>query len=74
MVPAARARSYLLYSVVATPLIVLVLDRGKPIAVALLIDRLAATIVGRALVVAGSIAADWLLNRSRSRPGRPREC
>lgn len=70
LVPVARARSYLLYSIVATPLILLVLDLGKPIEVALLTDRVVATIIGGALVIAGNIAADRLLNRRASVPRR----
>jgi hypothetical protein len=72
LVPVARARSYLLYSIVATPLILLVLDLGKPVEVALLTDRVVATIIGGALVIAGNITADRLLNRSASMPGRSR--
>lgn len=72
LVPVTRARSYLLYSIVATPLILLVLDLGKPIEVALLTDRVMATIVGGALVIAGNIAADRLLNRSASITRRSR--
>ena len=72
LVPVARARSDLLYSIVATPLILLVLDLGKPIEVALLTDRVVATIIGGALVIAGNITADRLLNRSASMPRRSR--
>lgn len=64
LVPVARARSYLLYSVVVTPLILLVLDLGKPIALDLLSDRLVATLAGGAIVIAGNIAFDRLLARN----------
>jgi hypothetical protein len=66
LVPVARARSYLLYSVVVTPLILLVLDLGRPIALALLGDRLAATLAGGAIVIAGNIIFDRLLTRDRA--------
>jgi hypothetical protein len=63
LVPVARARSYLLYSVVVTPLILLVLDLGRPIALTLLSDRLVATLAGGAIVIAGNITFDRLLAR-----------
>jgi uncharacterized membrane protein YccC len=62
LVPIARARSYLLYSLAATPLILLVLDLGKPIETALLADRMAATIIGGAIVIVANVAADRHLN------------
>lgn len=51
LVPLARARSYLLYSIVATPLILVVLDIHQPAAPALLLDRLVATLIGGAIVL-----------------------
>jgi hypothetical protein len=63
LVPVARARSYLLYSVVVTPLILLVLDLGRPVPLGLLGDRLVATLAGGAIVIAGNIAFDRLLAR-----------
>jgi hypothetical protein len=60
-VPVARARSYLLYSAVSTPLILLVLDLGRPIETALLTDRLVATLIGGAIVIAGNVAAEWVV-------------
>ncbi|MDB5693603.1 MAG: hypothetical protein JWO81_2666 [Alphaproteobacteria bacterium] len=66
LVPVARARSYLLYSVVVTPLILLVLDLGRPIALVLLSDRLVATLAGGAIVIAGNVAFDRLLARDRT--------
>jgi hypothetical protein len=41
-----RARSYLAYAVVSSPVILLIMDLGKPIEIALLNDRLAATAMG----------------------------
>ena len=60
-VPVARARSYLLYAAVSTPLILLVLDFGRPVEMALLTDRLVATLIGGAIVIAGNLAAERLL-------------
>ncbi len=65
-VPIARARSYLLYSVVVTPLILLVLDLGRQVPLGLLGDRLAATLAGGAIVIAGNIAFDRVLARNRA--------
>ncbi|HEX4739355.1 MAG TPA: FUSC family protein [Allosphingosinicella sp.] len=67
MVPVARARSYLLYSVVVTPLILLVLDLGRPVPLALLGDRLVATLAGGIIVIGGNIAFDRLLAASAAR-------
>ena len=57
--PLARARNYLAYSAVSTPVILLVLDIGKPVEMALLTDRLVATIVAGGIVVIGN----WLVER-----------
>lgn len=46
-----RSRSYMLYSAVSMPVILLVLDYGKPIATALLTDRIVATLAAAAIVV-----------------------
>lgn len=56
----ARARNYLLYSSLATPVILLVLDFGKPIQTALLADRLAATAAGALIVIALNLVMDRL--------------
>lgn len=55
----ARSRNYLAYAVLATPVILLVLDIGKPIAPALLVDRLVATLIAAGIV----IGANLLLGR-----------
>jgi hypothetical protein len=65
--PLARSRSYLIYSVISTPMILLVMDLGKPVATSLLTDRLAATLMGAVLVVALNI----LLERVTTRPTPP---
>ena len=59
----ARARSYLAYSVISTPVILLVFDLGKPVATALLADRLVATILGAAIVLTANISLDRLIGR-----------
>lgn len=46
-----RGRHYLAYSVVMTPLVMLIIDSGQPPELALLIDRLMATALGGLLVV-----------------------
>ncbi len=52
VVPLARARSYLLYATVSTPLILLVLDIGRSVAPSLLLDRVVATLAGGLTVMA----------------------
>lgn len=52
----ARPRNYLAYAVLATPVILLVLDIGKPIEPALLVDRLVATLAAAAIVVAANLS------------------
>jgi uncharacterized membrane protein YgaE (UPF0421/DUF939 family) len=46
-----RARNYLAYAVTMTPLIILIMDTGRPLGTGVLIDRLVATLVGASLVV-----------------------
>lgn len=58
--PLLRARSYLAYSVVMTPLIVLIMDAGQPLAAGVLIDRLVATFIGAGLV----ITANWIAGKA----------
>jgi hypothetical protein len=53
--PLLRARNYLAYSAVMTPLIILIMDAGEPIAAGVLIDRLIATLVGAALTIAANL-------------------
>ncbi|MET3711016.1 hypothetical protein ABIC65_001718 [Sphingomonas trueperi] len=61
LVPVARARSYLLYAILSAPLILLVIDIGHPATTALLVDRMVATLIGGAIVVALNLAFDRLL-------------
>lgn len=53
--PLLRARNYLAYSAVMTPLIVLLLDAGTPPQAGVLIDRLVATSIGAGLVIATNL-------------------
>ncbi|MEO7691604.1 MAG: FUSC family protein [Sphingomonas sp.] len=55
--PWLRARNYLAYSAVMTPLVLLVMDLGTPIGGAVLIDRLIATLLGAAIVIAVNLLA-----------------
>ena len=60
----ARAGNYMAYSVISTPVILLVLDFGRRVEPALLIDRLVATAAGAAIVVALNFIVDRLLQRA----------
>lgn len=51
----ARSRNYLAYAVLATPVILLVLDIGKAVEPALLVDRLVATLVAAAIVIGANV-------------------
>jgi hypothetical protein len=50
--PLLRVRNYLLYSAVMAPLTIIVMDAGEPLGMNALLDRLIATVIGAALVVA----------------------
>lgn len=50
-----RAKNYFAYSVVMTPLIVLLIDAGRPADSGVLRDRLIATLIGAALVVGANL-------------------
>jgi uncharacterized membrane protein YccC len=57
----ARSRNYLAYAVLATPVILLVLDIGRAIEPALLVDRLVATLVAAAIVIgANLLLGQWI--------------
>ena len=60
--PLARARNYLLYATFSTPVILLVMDLGRPIEAALLVDRLAATLIGAAIVIGLNVTMDRLIS------------
>ncbi|MEO8374769.1 MAG: FUSC family protein [Sphingomonas bacterium] len=55
--PWLRARNYLAYSAVMTPLVLVVMDLGTPIGGAVLIDRSIATLLGGAIVIAVNLFA-----------------
>ncbi|HTS85591.1 MAG TPA: FUSC family protein [Usitatibacter sp.] len=58
--PLLRANNYLAYTVVTTPLILVILEAGRSQGASLLVDRLVATIAGAALV----LAANALMRRA----------
>ncbi len=53
--PLLRARNYLAYTAAMTPLIILLLDAGRPPETGVLIDRLIATLIGAGLVIATNL-------------------
>jgi hypothetical protein len=59
--PLLRARNYLLYSVVMTPLVIVILDAGRPVAPDVLLERLVATLIGAALVIGANLLFRRLL-------------
>jgi Fusaric acid resistance protein-like len=65
--PFLRARNYLAYSAVMTPLIIVILDAGAPLGAGVLIDRLVATLIGAALV----IGANMIFARAAATPATP---
>jgi hypothetical protein len=69
--PLLRRRSYLLYSAAMTPLIMLVMSGGHPVPGDVLADRLVATMIGAALVVAAGWAAGLLRTRPSPENRRP---
>ena len=62
-----RGTNYLAYSAAMTPLIVLIVDGGRAPESSLLVDRLVATVLGAALVVAANLGDGG----ARSATGRP---
>ena len=55
--PLLRVKNYLAYSAIMTPLVVLMIDAGAPPTWSLLRDRLVATLIGAALVLAVNAVA-----------------
>jgi uncharacterized membrane protein YccC len=53
--PLLRNRNYLAYSAVTTPLVILIIDAGRAPENGILVDRLAATLIGALLVVAATL-------------------
>lgn len=64
--PFLRARNYLAYSVVMTPLVILILDAGRPPEGRLLVDRLIATLIGACLVMVANLAAIRLMGAEKA--------
>ncbi|WP_420995732.1 FUSC family protein [Cupriavidus sp. 30B13] len=62
--PLLRSRNYLAYSAVMTPLMVLIMSAGKAPGGGMLADRVAATVIGAAIVVAVDAVAGRLLAKS----------
>lgn len=62
--PLLRRGSYLAYTIVTTPLMVLLLDAGQEPGVGILADRLVATLLGGVLVVAANLAAARAMART----------
>jgi hypothetical protein len=60
----AKARNYMIYAAISTPVILLLLDFGKPIQTSLLTDRLIATVLGAAIVISANVVLDWSLKRT----------
>jgi uncharacterized membrane protein YccC len=60
----ARARNYLAYAAISTPVILLVLDFGKPVQPSLLTDRLIATALAAAIVMSANLILDPVLKRA----------
>ncbi|HEY4251563.1 MAG TPA: FUSC family protein, partial [Roseomonas sp.] len=59
--PLLKARNYLAYSAIMTPLITLIMDAGQPLGLGVLADRLVATLIGAALVIATNLAFSALV-------------
>ncbi|MDB5709403.1 MAG: hypothetical protein JWL96_1473 [Sphingomonas bacterium] len=68
----ARSRNYLAYAVLATPVILLVLDIGRPIEPALLVDRLVATLVAAAIVIGANLLLGRWVAAEPTAPARRR--
>jgi len=67
--PWLRKRSYVAYTAATTPLIMLLTSGGETIGQGLLVDRLMATLIAAALVIAAFLAASRLMPRpSRDSP------
>jgi Fusaric acid resistance protein-like len=62
--PLLRARNYLAYTAAMTPLIILLVDAGRPPGLGVLIDRLVATLIGAALVIATNLLFRKLIGKT----------
>ncbi len=61
-----RARNYLAYAIAMTPLIILIMDAGRPLGIDVLIDRLTATLIGAGLVLLVNAAVGPALRNEHS--------
>jgi len=66
----ARSRNYLAYAAISTPVILLVLDFGKPVQTSLLTDRLIATAVGAVIVISANVVLDRYVKGSGSQASK----
>lgn len=64
--PLLRARSYLLYSLVMTPLVLLLLDFGQTTDIGLLWERTLATLIGSGLVLATGMIVSQSIAKQRT--------
>lgn len=62
--PWLRRRNYLVYSACMTPLIILILDAGHPVTAGILDERLVATLIGVALVIAANLGFTRLVSKT----------
>jgi Fusaric acid resistance protein-like len=62
--PLLRARNYLAYTAAMTPLIILLLDAGQLPGRGVLIDRLVATLIGAALVIATNLLFKKMIGKT----------
>lgn len=60
-----RERNYLAYTACMTPLIILLLDAGRPIEAGILLDRLLATAIGAGLVIAADVSVTRFMMRQK---------
>jgi fusaric acid resistance family protein len=65
--PLLRARNYLLYSLVMTPLILLMLDAGRAPDLGVLFDRVLATLIGSGLVLSAGMVVSHLTAKPDAR-------
>ena len=59
-----RTRNYLAYSACMTPLLILVMDAGRPVTGGILVDRVAATLIGAGLVIAANLTLAGITTRT----------
>jgi hypothetical protein len=70
--PLLKAGNYLAYTAAMTPMVVMLMDLSRPPGPGVLADRLAATLIGAALVVAGNLAMAGIM-QLRQKPATQRQ-